>query len=157
GDMSRVTLSAVHLPMRARDADGQERLIGVLSAQAYRPDAYTDAQVNALQWLADRAGGALQREQDAAGRRRFLNAAADQEREQRRSLIATREESVRHLKRIGDKAAAFRSQLPPEPALQRALADLIQTCQRSQTEINQLPLALPLPPASSASSSSSAL
>lgn len=66
GQMEQFTLSAMHVPIRAQ-VGGQEEdapILGVVSAQTYQAGAYSPHCVQALQWLADRAGMALTRERD---------------------------------------------------------------------------------------------
>ena len=54
GDMTRVSNSAVHLPMRTIGTDGTRHLVGVMSAQSYDADAYGAPEIGILQALADR-------------------------------------------------------------------------------------------------------
>ena len=56
GDESRPSASLLFVPIRC-----QERVMGVLTAQSYTPEAYAPEDLEALQALADHCGGALQR------------------------------------------------------------------------------------------------
>nr|CAA9228460.1 hypothetical protein AVDCRST_MAG63-971 [uncultured Armatimonadetes bacterium] len=146
GDTSRVSRSALHVPMRAWGDDGEERLLGVVSAQSYEPDVYDADTVHALQWLADQAGIALQRHRDIALWRGRAEAAQTRRSEHRRQAIAMTDAFVRILKTITKDAEALRPLLPPDgDALRAAVERLCHDCYRSQTEANQLPLHLGQP------------
>ena len=56
GDQSRPSASLVHVPIRNRT-----KVMGVLSIQSYKLNAYDQSDVNTLQVLADHCGGALER------------------------------------------------------------------------------------------------
>jgi len=56
GDRARPSESAVHVPLRHG-----ERIVGVLSAQSYRPNAYDDEDVTILQSLANLVAGAFEK------------------------------------------------------------------------------------------------
>jgi GAF domain-containing protein len=56
GNSSRPSASAMFVPVRQRTA-----VCGVLSIQSYTPNAYTEDDLQGLQWLADHCGGALER------------------------------------------------------------------------------------------------
>jgi len=56
GNVDRLSASLMFVPIRYRDG-----AIGVLSIQSYRPQAYSDDDLHALQGLADLCGGALER------------------------------------------------------------------------------------------------
>jgi len=56
GNRSRPSASAMFVPVRQRSV-----VCGVLSIQSYTPNAYTQEDLQALQWLADHCAGALER------------------------------------------------------------------------------------------------
>jgi signal transduction histidine kinase len=56
GDQSRPSASLMYVPVRSCD-----RVIGLLSIQSYKPDAYTVEDLETLQSLADHGAGALER------------------------------------------------------------------------------------------------
>lgn len=56
GDQQRQSASLLYVPVRS----GQT-IVGILSAQSYTPQAYTEADLRLLQVLADHCGGALER------------------------------------------------------------------------------------------------
>ena len=56
GDTSRPSASLMLVPIRNRT-----KVIGILSIQSYTPRAYSQADLNTLQTLADHCGGALER------------------------------------------------------------------------------------------------
>ena len=56
GDQAHPSASAVHVPLRHG-----ERIVGVLSAQSYTPNAYDDEDVRILQSLADLVAGAFEK------------------------------------------------------------------------------------------------
>ncbi len=92
--------------MRTTDSNGTKQILGVLSAQSYRRGAYDEADVQALQWLADRAALSLQHEYDVEEWRTRVQAA-----EARASLqsqaVAMSDEFVRALRNITKKAEAL--------------------------------------------------
>ena len=149
GQMEQSTLSQVHVPIHAQPGtDGP--IIGVLSAQAYPADAYSPEAVQALQWLADRAGMALARERDDAAWRYRLKAADAQAADRQRPLLAMADEFVFMLQGLSRQAEGLRPLLPPDPdpLLSAALAGLCRDCCAAQTNANQLPLRYGSPSAS---------
>src|SRR5262249_8959356 len=56
GNMARPSASIMVAPIRSRS-----KLIGLLSVQSYKLNAYTDEDLQVLQLLADHCGGALER------------------------------------------------------------------------------------------------
>src|SRR4051794_27334472 len=56
GDVSRPSASLAHVPIRNRT-----KVMGVLSIQSYKLDAYDETDLNTLQVLADHCGGAMER------------------------------------------------------------------------------------------------
>lgn len=146
GEMESTTLSAIHVPIRALPANSDAPVLGVLSAQSYRPNAYDAQTVRVFEWLADRAGMALSREQDQT---------RDSEHQQQAAVLA--DAFVQMLSQISREAQALQSLAPPDsPALHDAIAALCRSCYRRQTEANELPLRLdrlpsappvPVPPA----------
>lgn len=153
GDTQRVSLSAVHVPMRSSSGTEQgDRVIGVLSAQSYRSGVYGDEYTEILQWLADQAAAAIERgrEQEAWRARQ-----AEWERrldEQRRQTEALSESSVRALFTLGREIEVLRPLLPADnAALIEAVERLRRSCHLQQTTLHQqrvAPLlpALPQPP-----------
>lgn len=139
GDLETSTASAVHMPIRKPGAGPEEPLLGVLSAHSYQPGVYGPLEIRLYQWLADRAGVALLRTQT-----KLLNT----ERQQQAAWMA--DEFVQMVSRITQDAQALHALLPADPpALRQASSALMQSCYRSQTEANQLPLRTPgqpLPP-----------
>ena len=67
GDLSRKSESLMFVPIRR-----EEKVVGLLSLQSYRPDEYTPQDLQVLQDLADHCGGALERIR-AEGEIRRLN------------------------------------------------------------------------------------
>lgn len=130
GNVESYTLSAAHLPIRDLRAGAKKPLLGVLSAHSYRPGIYGDMEVQAYQWLADRAGEALMRAQA-----RLLEA----EQQQRAEWIT--DQCVQIINCICGDAQAIQTLVRPNnKALQEAMFALIRSCHRYQTDVNQLPL-----------------
>jgi PAS domain S-box-containing protein len=75
GDTSRLSASLMCVPIRQRGEP-----VGVLSIQSYRPNAFTPADLEVLQGLADHCGGALERiraEEQLRKQAALLDAASD--------------------------------------------------------------------------------
>jgi PAS domain S-box-containing protein len=75
GDTSRLSASLMCVPIRQRGEP-----VGVLSIQSYRPNAFTPADLQTLQGLADHCGGALERiraEEQLREQAALLDAATD--------------------------------------------------------------------------------
>ena len=144
GQMERFTCSAIHVPIHATPkSPGQNpSVIGVVSAQAYPPDSYTAQSVQAMQWLANRAGMALLRDREEAAWRTRLNAATADAADRQRPLLAMAGEFVTILQTLTRQAEESLRLLPPgcDPALTHALTVLCQECYAAQTEASQLPL-----------------
>ena len=144
GQMERITLSAMHVPIRAQSGEqgGDVPILGVVSAQTYQGDAYSKPTVHALQWLADRAGMALSRERDDAAWRYRLKAAEAEAVDRQRPLLAMAEEFGAMLQDLSQQAEQARRLLPAsaDPALSEALTLLCRSCNAAQTNANQLPL-----------------
>jgi DNA-binding CsgD family transcriptional regulator len=146
GQVDRPTHSAMHVPIRAHagkfDGKSGGPILGVVSAHAYPPGAYSAQSVQALQWLADRAGVALTRERDEAAWRYRLKAADAQAADRQRPLLAMAGEFVAVLQTLSRQSEDARLLLPPDadPALTRALTLLCRECCAAQTKANQLPL-----------------
>jgi len=141
GDTRQISRSAVHLPMCASDWQGMETVLGVISAQAYRPGAYSPEVVRALEWLASRAGAQLQRERDCEAWSGEVTLMQGRVREIRRALPALTSEFVRILRDLGAEVEGLQHRLPLDlPDLHRIVEQLAQKCRRYQTEANQLPL-----------------
>ena len=140
GQMEQLTCSAMHVPIFGQGPDAP--VLGVISAQAYQGDAYSAASVQALQWLADRAGVALARERDDAAWRYRLKAADAQAADRQRPLLAMADEFVLLLQALSHQADAARRLLPDpaDPALADALARLCEDCCAAQTNASLLPL-----------------
>jgi DNA-binding CsgD family transcriptional regulator len=146
GDTERKSRSAVHVPIQAANATGQEQVLGVLSAQSYEPNAYNDAFVDALELLAQSAGVYLQRRQDEAAQRVTAEAAQAQNTRQKQNAIAMTEAFVQMLRTLTKEAEALRPLLPQDNApLRRAVENLCRACYRSQTEANLFPTFLDKP------------
>jgi K+-sensing histidine kinase KdpD len=79
GDEQRKSQSAIHMPMLR-----SERMIGVLSVQSYRPNAYSDEDMRTLEAIASQAAVTIenarliQRLQDAYARQRELDRLKDE-------------------------------------------------------------------------------
>lgn len=141
GNMQRVSRSAAHLPMRATGEGVQGRIVGVLSAQSYQPNAYDATAMQLLQWLADQAGSKLQRDRDTATVRHLINAAEARAEARQRHVTAMAGEFSLMLKNIGMQVEALRPLLPRgDKKLRHAVDNLSRECHRHQTEANQLPL-----------------
>ena len=141
GQMDRFTHSAMHVPIVGQGPDAP--ILGVISAQAYRGGAYPAAAVQALQWLADRAGLALARERDDAAWRYRLKAADAEAADRQRPLLAMAEDVAQILQDLSRQAEDARLLLPPgtaDPALADALARLCESCCAAQTNASLLPL-----------------
>ncbi len=76
GDAGRPSASLLFVPIRSGVA-----VVGILTIQSYTPQAYTTADLQVLQALADHCGGAIERLR--------AQRALEQEREQLRQVIAT--------------------------------------------------------------------
>lgn len=144
GQMDRHTLSAMHVPIRAQSGErgGDAPIIGVVSAQSYQGEAYAPQTVQALQWLADRAGMALSRERDDVAWRYRLKAADADAMDRQRPLLAMAEEFGAMLQGLSQQAEQARRLLPmnADPALIEALTFLCRSCNAVQTNASQLPL-----------------
>lgn len=147
GQMEQFTCSAMHVPIFGQGPDAP--VLGVISAQAYRGGAYSAAAVQALQWLADRAGVALARERDDAAWRYRLKAADARAADRQRPLLAMAEDVAHILQDLSRQAENARLLLPPaaDPALADALARLCENCCAAQTNASLLPLRHCLAPA----------
>lgn len=161
GQMERFTYSAIHVPIRAPATPvGQSQpVLGVVSAQAYPPGSYNAQSVEALQWLADRAGMALMRESEEAAWRTRLNSATANAADRQRPLLALTGEFVTILQTLTRQAEDALRLLPPgcDPALTHALTALCRDCCAAQTEASQLPLRHDLNPNPAQSSALSQL
>lgn len=161
GQIERFTRSAIHVPIYApsKSVGQNPPVIGVVSAQAYLPDSYTDQSVQALQWLSNRAGMALQREREEAAWRSRLNAATADAAERQRPLLAMTGEFVTILQTLTRQIEEALRLLPPgcDPALTHALTALCRDCCAAQTEASQLPLRHDLCPSLAQSSALSQL
>jgi len=144
GQMEQFTLSAMHVPIRAQvtGQEGDASIIGVISAQTYQDGAYSLRCVQALQWLADRAGMALTRERDEAAWRYRLKAADAQTADRLRPLLAMAEDFVVMLRELSQEAEQVRRLLPPDAdqSLVEAVTLFCRSCNAAQTNANQLPL-----------------
>ena len=141
GQMDRFTHSAMHVPIVGQGPDAP--ILGVISAQSYRGGAYPAAAVQALQWLADRAGLALARERDDAAWRYRLKAADARAVDRQRPLLAMAEDVAQLLQELSRQAEDARRLLPADtavPALAEALARLCESCCAAQTNASLLPL-----------------
>lgn len=152
GDVSRKSRSAVHLPVRATRSGGDEALIGVLSAQSYSPEAFSeDAQV-ALALLARRTGAILiryQLELDAKAREEAAaSAMARQRNEHTQQIRAMAGRFVDILQELTTQAEKLRDSSVSGDGMSAAtLRQLCALCYRGQTEAANLPLpALPAQP-----------
>lgn len=148
GQTDRFSQSAMTVPIHAHSPTGMNPpVLGALSCHAYQPRAYPPEAVQALQWLADRAGMALTQERDEAAWRYRLKAAEEQEAERLRPLVALADEFVVLLQRLGGQAEALRLLAPAgDAALSDAITRLCQECHQAQTQANQLPLRADLSP-----------
>lgn len=147
GDMQRVSLSAVHVPMCLPTApEEEEQVIGVVSAQSYESRAYGDPFTDILQMLADRAAVAIQRAREQEAWRVRQAQWERQMAEQQRQVEAVSEASVRALFTLGKEIEALRPLLPADQsALMEALERLRRSCHLLQTTLHQQRVA-PLPP-----------
>ena len=144
GQMDQFTLSAMHVPIRAEvgEQETDTPILGVISAQTYQEGAYSPQSVQALQWLADRAGMALSRERDDAAWRYRLKSADAEAADRQRPLLAMAEDFVAMLQGLSRDAEEVRLLLPPSAGadLIEAVVRLCWACNAAQTNANQLPL-----------------
>lgn len=138
GDSERCSQSAIHVPIMRWSGDS---LYGVLSAQSYTPGVYGAFAVAYLQWLADRAGAAMDRTHNESDLRRQLAASEDLAADRWRQAIDMSDSFVCTLREIGAQAEMVRS-LSSDAAepLKRAAQKLAQCCYRAQTEASMFPL-----------------
>ncbi|MCC6484279.1 MAG: GAF domain-containing protein [Armatimonadetes bacterium] len=151
GNLQRQSLSAVHLPIRAMYSAGEVRLIGVLSAQSYRRQAFNEDAVMAMSLLARRTGAILMRSQlemDARAREEAADRATEQQREEHtqqmravvRLFVDTLQGLTMQAEKIRNQAAAYGRDI------EASAARMCTLCYRSQTETANLPLPAAPPP-----------
>jgi DNA-binding CsgD family transcriptional regulator len=163
GDTDQPSLSAIHVPIRdnragraspkqvKRKVKIEAPVMGVLSAQSYQPSAYDEEAIRALQWLAERAGVALRREQDEAAWRYRLRSteaspAADGDDGCSR-LVTMSDEVVAILQKMSQRMETLYSLiLSTDAALLKEIQDLRRACDQAQTQVNLLPLRPDLAP-----------
>jgi transcriptional regulator with GAF, ATPase, and Fis domain len=161
GNLQQVSQSAVHVPMRIFSESG-EIIVGVISSQSYQANAYDDAAVRTLQWLADRAATALYHQQTVAQWRDRAQAAEARVAQWQPQAVALSHEFVQLLKVISHKADTLQAFVRSKvgrgtPAtssehdkiwnekIAQAVDDLCRECKRIQTQVNLLPLQCRIP------------
>ncbi|MFC8846834.1 MULTISPECIES: response regulator transcription factor [unclassified Micromonospora] len=138
GDHERLSRDAVVVPLLESSEDGQ-RVVGLASMLTYQPDAYSDEAVRAFEWLARRTMRALAREREDAH-----ELAGFAEEGSRSPLIQGSVpgvvEMVTHaLNSMTVRiTAAIHRPAGDLDAADRALHDLLEQCERLQTDIAEL-------------------
>lgn len=141
GNLERVSLSAVHVPILTAAGTSRERLHGVVSAQSYAADAYPRDAVRALELLADHMGAWMLRE-DAPDQANILETQAVGHLSSR-PAVAVADAMVEMVRGLRTTAEELARQVPPENALlQRLAQQLCEECRHVQVEALQLPLRL---------------
>ncbi len=149
GDDTRVSNSAIHLPVSVRETDKSGRprteILGVFSIQSYHDDVYSTVVVAALQLLCDYAALHLQRKREQLETQRQLKAAAEKSREYEAHKIRMANHFVELLQPLSRQSQALLQTLSPNqtPALTELrgqAAELTRLCGRLQTQVSQLPI-----------------
>jgi DNA-binding NarL/FixJ family response regulator len=141
GKTERVSLSAVHLPLTG---GLPRRLLGVVSAQSYSPNAFDDVFIAAFFFLANRLADRLARpHQESDWQRRAL--AAEQ------AALALSDAFVRDLVLIAREAERVQEAVEPGAKALPLAQNLCRLCYRIQTKVNQTLADAPPPVAASVS------
>lgn len=143
GSDSRLSLSAMHLPMRTVGQEGRRCLVGVMSAQSYKPDAFSPHAVCLLQGLADRAARILHQDMGHDDCKRRI-AALEQEMERRHeTATAIAEEFLAMMTPLAYQARALLAMTPMEmTGLRAAENEVYRGCHRVLTFIGEAPVHL---------------
>jgi DNA-binding CsgD family transcriptional regulator len=138
GDHERLSSDAVVVPLLEHTADGQ-RVAGLASMLTYQPDAYDDEVVRAFEWLARRTMRALAREREDAREMPGLAAAGERTSLTHGSVPGVVEMVSHALSSMQAKiTSAIHRPGDDRDATERVLRDLLDQCERLQTDIAEL-------------------
>lgn len=149
GDDTRVSNSAIHLPVGVRTTDKSGRpyteVLGVFSIQSYQFDVYSTAAVAALQLLCDYAALHLQRKREQLHSQRQLKAASERSREYEAHKIRMANHFVELLQPLSRQSQTLLQTLAPDQTptltkLRGQAVELSRLCGRLQTQVSQLPI-----------------
>lgn len=149
GDGTRVSNSAIHLPVGVRETDKSGRphftILGVFSIQSYRTDVYPAAVVAALQLLCDYAALHLQRKREQLHSQRQLKVASEKSREYEAHKIRMANHCVELLQPVSHQSQTLLQTLAPNQTptlteLRGQAVELSRLCGRLQTQVSQLPI-----------------
>ncbi len=145
GNGSRISLSAVHLPLIAAKSGEETELLGVFSVQSYQPDVYSQTTIAALELWCNRVALHLLSRTQKRGQQEAAEKLQIQLREAQAHHIRIADHFVELLQPLTRQAQELSQTLKSEAPISRVhlksqVEELCRSCYRAQTEASQLPL-----------------